>query len=149
MTALLLALALHAAPATADDVVKEAFADARTGSGPIAARPESGSSPASKMFGWGLAIIAVAALAAMALKRRSQKAEAGFVELAQNISVGPKRSLLVVNFAGKRMLVGSTEAGFTVLSSEELPAASALPSEFDELMRQAAELDAQAAGLQS
>jgi flagellar biogenesis protein FliO len=149
MTALILALALTAAPTTADDVVKEAFGDARTSGGPVAIRPEQGSSALSKMFGWGLAIIAVSALAAMALKRRSQKAEAGFVELAQNVSVGPKRSLLVVSFAGKRMLVGSTEAGFTVLSSEDIPASPAVPSEFDELIRQAAALDAEAAELQS
>jgi hypothetical protein len=137
MTALILALALSAQPASADDVVKQAFADAPATAGRA---PEAASSPGSKMFGWGLAICAVAAVAAMALKRRSQKSEAGFVEVAQNVAVGPKRSLLVVSFAGKRMLVGSTEAGFTVLSAETIVAQPAPPTEFDELVRQAAAL---------
>src|SRR3954468_19063923 len=109
MNALIIALVLSAQPGSADDVVARAFAEE---SAPAArAAPESASSGGSRMFGWGLAVAVAAAVAAMALKRRGQKSEAGFAEVAQNLSVGPKRSLLVVNFAGKRMLVGATDAG--------------------------------------
>ena len=113
MTGLLMALVLSAQPGSADDVVAKAFAE------PVV-HAQTSPSPGSSLFGWGLALVTICAVAAMALKRRSQKPEAGFAEVAQNLSVGPKRALLVVNFAGKRMLVGSTESGFSVLSSEAI-----------------------------
>src|SRR5438045_1044608 len=110
MNALIIALALSAQPSSADDVVQKAFAE------PVLHAQAAAPSPGSSLFGWGLALVTVCAVAAMALKRRGQKVESGFAEIAQNLSVGSKRSLLVVNFAGKRMLVGSTEEGFSVLS---------------------------------
>ncbi|MBK7858920.1 MAG: FliO/MopB family protein [Archangiaceae bacterium] len=140
MNALLLALALSAQPGSAsaaDEVVQRAFAAPADGHAVEA--PSSSGSGGSRMFGWGLALIAVAAVTAMALKRKAQRPEAGFAEVAQNLSVGPKRSLLVVNFGGKRMLVGSTDAGFSVLAAEPLTAVNGMPvSEFDALLEKAA-----------
>jgi flagellar biogenesis protein FliO len=128
MNALLLALALSAQPGSADDVVAKAFAEPAA-----ASAPASESSAGSRMFGWALALCAAAAVVAMALKRKGQKSEAGFAEIAQNVSVGPKRSLLVVHFGGQRMLVGSTEAGFSVLSTQPLDV-----TEIDALIAEAA-----------
>lgn len=145
MHALLIALALSVAPEArskaeeADDVVQKAFADVPEGKTPAAAA-ESASAPAGKMFGWGLALIAVASVVALAMKRKSQRQEDGYAQLSQNLSVGPKRSLLVVSFGGKRMLVGSTEAGFTVLSSEAIAPPAPVKSDFEELIEQ--QLDA-------
>ncbi|MBL8956250.1 MAG: flagellar biosynthetic protein FliO [Myxococcaceae bacterium] len=135
MTSLILALALSAqppsAPSSADDVVAKAFAD---GSTPVAmnrAAPEP--SMLGRVVGWGLALAAVGAVVIMAARRRQQKPEAGFAEIAQNLTVGPKRSLLVVNFAGQRLLVGATEGGFSVLSSQPMG-----PTEFEALVKEAA-----------
>jgi len=129
MNALILALALSAQPSSADDVVAKAFAEERS---PAAARPAPEPSGLGRAVGWGLALAAIGAVAVMALKRRGQKTEAGFAEVAQNVSVGPKRSLLVVHFGGQRMLVGSTEGGFTVLSSQPLGM-----TEFEALVKEA------------
>ena len=131
MHAMILALALSAQPgsaSTADEVVAKAFAQPAS-SAPVSSESSAG----SRMFGWALALCAVSAVVAMALKRKGQKSEAGYAEIAQNLSVGPKRSLLVVNFAGQRMLVGSTEAGFNVLSTQPLDV-----TEIDALIAEAA-----------
>ncbi len=129
MNALILALALSAQPSSADEVVSKAFAE---GSAPTAARPAPEPSGLGRVVGWGLALATVGAVIAMAARRRAQKPEAGFAEVAQNLSVGPKRSLLVVNFAGQRLLVGATDAGFTVLSSQPLGV-----TEFEALVKEA------------
>lgn len=117
MNALLLTLALSAQPSSADDVVAKAFVDGAT---PVAARPAPEPSGLGRVVGFGLALATVGAVVVMAARRRAQKPEAGFAEVAQNLTVGPKRSLLVVNFAGQRLLVGATDGGFTVLSSQPL-----------------------------
>jgi flagellar biogenesis protein FliO len=133
MNSLLLALALSAtspehSKEQADAVVAQAFA------APLHADvPEQASAPVAKLFGWGLALSAVAALVAFSLRRRSQSPSNGYAQLAQNLSVGPKRSLLVVVFGNKRMLVGATEGGFNVLASEPL---TATPTAFDATLEQ-------------
>src|SRR5262245_9350291 len=99
MLGLMMALALSAQPGSADEVVAKAFEKP--------AAPRAASAPGTSLLGWALALGAVGAVAAMALRRRGRKPQRGFAEVAQNLSVGPKRSLLVVSFAGQRLLVGS------------------------------------------
>lgn len=146
MLLMLMALVTSATPDVrpsteeADAVVARAFAHEPS---PAAAAPSSGAGP--RTFGWVLALGAAAALAALALKRRSQKVEEGYAQVAQNLAVGPKRSLLVVSFGGKQLLLGASEAGFTVLASEPLPP-GAPGTPFDRALEQ--QLEAMLAGAQ-
>jgi ABC-type Na+ efflux pump permease subunit len=91
MHALILALALSAQSTSADEVVAKAFSGVPEGR-PVAAAADSSG---SKLFGWGLALVAVAAVTAMALKRKQQRSDTGYAVIAQNLSVSAKRSLMV------------------------------------------------------
>jgi flagellar biogenesis protein FliO len=119
MHALMVALCLLAEPhakSDADQVVAQAFA------APMEkAAPES-AAPVGALLGWGLALSAAAALVVFAMRRRQQGVTTGFAQLQQNLSVGPKRSLLVVAFGNRRMLLGATDTGFFVLASEPVTA---------------------------
>ncbi len=134
MHSLILALALSAtspehSSAQADAVVAQAFA------APLHTdAPEQASAPVAKLFGWGLALTTIAALVAFSLRRRSQGPSNGYAQLTQNLSVGAKRSLLVVVFGNKRMLVGATEGGFNALLASE--PMSATPTAFDATLEQ-------------
>lgn len=130
MNRLILALSLSAAPlvwaqtapaapvteskAAANDVVAKAFASPAAGHSPESA------TPITRMVGWALGIGAVAVLVGLTLKKK-QRIGAKYgtaVRVEHAVSIGPKRSLVVVTFGGKQLLLGSTEGGISILAAE-------------------------------
>ncbi|MBP6631123.1 MAG: flagellar biosynthetic protein FliO [Kofleriaceae bacterium] len=98
-----------------------------------------------------IVLVVVAALAALVvilarrglggLGRRGGRGE-GLLEVVARVPLEPRRSLYVVEVAGKALLVGTSEMGLTVLTELDRAAVqahtAARPVGFAELVRQAA-----------
>lgn len=81
-------------------------------------------------------MMVVAALAALAIGLvRRKRWMSAHVQILQQTAIGPKRSLVVAQMGGELLLLGSSEAGITVLKSEVATAVAV------------AAADAEAAGL--
>lgn len=130
MQPLLLTLLLSAAPAAADDAATTGPAPA-TADAVLAAAfnttidtkaaLEKGveRSPWSSMLAPGFALLALAALA-FALTRGRPRA-ARNITLVESTGLGPKRSLVIADVMGERLVLGVSEAGITVLSARPAP----------------------------
>ncbi len=135
MHAIAIALFLSAAPSTTE---------AEPPTPPPAARPSAADSTVAAAFGQtigtkpalvqaelspstfaapGLAIASLAALA-FALTRRRRGA-ARHITLLESTSLGPKRSLVIADVLGERLVLGVSEAGIAVLSARLAPEAPA------------------------
>jgi flagellar biogenesis protein FliO len=133
MTQLLLTLCLLAAPAP--DAAPPTAIPALAGApAPAPFRTESTLPPPEiPTLGPALpAACALLALAALALLLSRRRAPAGrrMVQLLDSVSLGPKRQLVVVRMRDDLLLLGSSEAGVTLLSTQPAPelAAASLPS---------------------
>lgn len=87
-----------------------------------------------------LAVIGLLAIAAFVFARRKKK-QAGWIQVLESTSVGPKRSLLVAQVGDETVLLGSSEAGITLLKAgltRTVPAVATEPS-FEDLLTESAE----------
>jgi flagellar biogenesis protein FliO len=119
------------AVSTADSVVAAAFKK------PIdtpAPELKGSAAPATTGPDWtnlaapALAIVGLAALAFAVTRRR--RAAPGSIRILESASLGPKRSLVIAEVLGERLVLGVSEAGVSVLMTRPL-AASAAPERED------------------
>jgi flagellar biogenesis protein FliO len=76
-------------------------------------------SPGGPFQGPALAAIVLTGLAAAALLLARRRARGSrFVQVLETASVGPRRSLVVARMGDQLLLLGSSEAGITVLSAQ-------------------------------
>lgn len=117
MTAALLGAApdAPAPPDAADAVVSAAFRD------DLGTKTEALKSDAPNLVVPGLALAALAGLA-FALKRRKQlKVGGASINIVEAASLGEKRSLVIADVLGERLVLGVSEAGVTVLMTRPAP----------------------------
>jgi flagellar biogenesis protein FliO len=130
LAALPLVFVLHASPAAdtgaspADAVVAAAFADASTGTEKIdtkraAVQGDASFSPTS-LIAPALGLVGLIALT-FTLKRRKKTLGGTGIALLEATSLGDKRSLVIADVLGERMVLGVSEAGITVLMSKPAP----------------------------
>ena len=146
MTALLLALTLLSTPASAStESGVEPFPPATSATAPARSvvpidapapppvaqsLPETPSRPAKPLWMSALpALCAVAALAgvALVLSRRRPRRGAKMVEVLETASLGPKRQLVVARMGDQLLLLASSEAGVSLLSTQPAPVAACEP----------------------
>jgi flagellar biogenesis protein FliO len=106
-----------AAPAAAQPhpAPPESGAALRALSSPPIPAPASSFSAGSLAAGLLLAGLTVAALVLARRKRRSSRR---LVEVLESASLGPKRSLVVARMGDELLLIGSSEGGIALLSSQ-------------------------------
>jgi flagellar biogenesis protein FliO len=111
-----------APPSAADSIVAAAFSP---GIGtPAEADKAQAQAPASP--GWSsfvapaLALLGLAGLAVGLTRRR--RASAGSIRILEAATLGPRRSLVIADVLGDRLVLGVSEAGVAVLSSRPVPA---------------------------
>jgi flagellar protein FliO/FliZ len=101
-----------AAPVVAPAAPAFAPADPGKAPGPLSARaPMAGVSPLPMM-----AMLAMVALAVFLMWRKRKQHKTGLIQIIETASLGPKRSLIVAEINGERMILGASEAGITLLN---------------------------------
>lgn len=108
-----------APPSAADTVVAAAFTQV------IGTKAPELESNAGSLVAPGLALVALAALA-FALSRRKSTSTRNITVL-ERASLGPKRSIVVADVMGERLVLGVSEAGIAVLSTRPAPAPEPQP----------------------
>jgi len=118
-----------APPSAADSIVAAAFSP---GIGtPAEADKAQAQTPAPASSGWGnfvapaLALLGLAGLAVGLTRRR--RATGGSIRILEAATLGPRRSLVIADVLGDRLVLGVSEAGVAVLSSRPVPADGAQP----------------------
>lgn len=113
-----------APPSAADSIVAAAFS---SGIGtPAEADKAPAQAPAPASSGWGsfvapaLALLGLAGLAVGLTRRR--RATGGSIRILEAATLGPRRSLVIADVLGDRLVLGVSEAGVAVLSSRPVPA---------------------------
>lgn len=112
-------------PSAADSVVAAAFAKtidtAPTNLKPdLAAQPMAASADWTNLVAPLLALVGLAALA-FGLSRR-RRAPGRSIRIVETASLGPKRSLVVADVLGDRLVLAVSEAGVSVLATKPAPA---------------------------
>jgi flagellar biogenesis protein FliO len=129
MLALPLVFVLTAAPTAdtgaspADAVVAAAFAgekDIGTKPADLKAPSDAGAFPLSNLLAPALGLAGLVALT-FTLKRRKKTLGGTGIALLEATSLGDKRSLVIADVLGERMVLGVSEAGITVLMSKPAP----------------------------
>ena len=107
-----------APPSAADSVVAAAFQHSSIGtkSAEVQSAPTS---TWSSLAAPGFALAALGALAVALTRRRSRVARS--ISVVETASLGPKRSLVIADVMGERMVLGVSEAGISVLSTRAAP----------------------------
>jgi flagellar biogenesis protein FliO len=106
-----------APPSAADSVVAAAFGkDVDTKPGELKVEP---SFSAQNLIAPALGLAGLAVLA-FTLKRRKQLA-GGSIQIIEAASLGEKRSLVIADVLGERLVLGVSEAGVTVLLTRPAP----------------------------
>lgn len=104
------------APASAaDSVVAAAFTQSIGTSAPAL---QSGAEWSS-LLAPGFALVALGALAFALTRRRGSTSRA--ITLVESASLGPKRTLVIADVMGDRLVLGVSEAGIAVLSTRPAP----------------------------
>jgi flagellar biogenesis protein FliO len=119
-----------APPSAADTVVAAAFTQSIGTKNTVLQAEVPGSSFAAPAF----ALVALAALAFALTRRRRTLGRS--ITLVESAALGPKRSLVIADVMGERLVLGVSEAGIAVLSTRPspepqpfvVPAAVALPN---------------------
>ncbi|MDP3234177.1 MAG: flagellar biosynthetic protein FliO [Myxococcales bacterium] len=107
-----------APPSAADSVVAAAFQHTSIGTksadvqAPVSSNWSSFAAP-------GFALAALAALAFALTRRRAKSTRS--ISVVETASLGPKRSLVIADVMGERMVLGVSEAGISVLSTRAAP----------------------------
>ncbi len=112
-----------APPSAADSVVAAAFGK-DVGTKPTDLKAETGLS-LQNVLAPTLGLVGLAALA-FTLKRRKQL-RGGSITIVEAASLGEKRSLVIADVMGERLVLGVSEAGVTVLMNRPAPAAEPAP----------------------
>jgi flagellar biogenesis protein FliO len=112
-----------APPSAADTVVAAAFGK-DVGTKPAELKVESPIS-AQNLLAPALGIVGLAALA-FTLKRRKQLGGRS-ITIVEAASLGEKRSLVIADVMGERLVLGVSEAGVTVLMNKPVPEGEAAP----------------------
>ncbi len=112
-----------APPSAADTVVAAAFGK-DVGTKPAELKVESPIS-AQNLLAPALGIVGLAALA-FTLKRRKQLGGRS-ITIVEAASLGEKRSLVIADVMGERLVLGVSEAGVTVLMNKPVPEGEAGP----------------------
>lgn len=127
MLALSLAVMLNASPdtgaPTADSVVAAAFAGDSSGKIDTKSADLKGSASefsTSSLIAPGLGLVGLVALT-LTLKRRKKTLGGTGISLLEATSLGDKRSLVIADVLGERVVLGVSEAGITVLMSKPAP----------------------------
>lgn len=96
--------------------------------------------------GWlALGLFFALAAAAVLARRRRRPAERR-LEVVETVSLGPRRSLLLVRLGGREAVLGASEAGVQLLMSfEAAPGGERAPSPFEALLEKSEEQLARAA----
>ncbi len=92
----------------------------------LAVGNDSGSTSAASSGRWvgaGLVIASLAFAAAWAHRRKIQLPSRQ-IKIVETVAVGPKRSMMLIEVDGERLLVGSSEAGLQVLSTRQASSVS-------------------------
>jgi len=117
------AVAQPAPPSAADTVVAAAFGK------DVVTKPTDLKGDSSFSVQNVLApVLGIAGLAALAftLKRRKEQ-RGGSISIIEATSLGEKRSLVIADVLGERLVLGVSEAGVTVLMSKPAPEAEPAP----------------------
>lgn len=112
-----------APPSAADSIVAAAFKQ-DVGTKPADLKVETSFS-AQNLVAPGLAMAGLAALA-FTLKRRKQLS-GGSIHIVEAASLGEKRSLVIADVLGERLVLGVSEAGVTVLLTRPAPVPEPAP----------------------
>lgn len=107
-----------APPSAADSVVAAAFQHSSIGTKSADVQAPA-SSNWSSFAAPGFALAALAALAFALTRRRAKVARS--ISVVETASLGPKRSLVIADVMGERMVLGVSEAGISVLSTRAAP----------------------------
>lgn len=94
---------------------------------PIAAGPRASGSSMPTM---ALGFLMVAGAVAFMFWRKRKAQHAGLIRILETASLGPKRTIVVAEIDGEKMILGTSEAGISVLTP-----LSRLPSPFSETTR--------------
>jgi flagellar biogenesis protein FliO len=107
-----------APPSAADSVVAAAFQHSSlvTKTADVQGAPKS---TWSSLAAPGFALAALCALAFALTRRRGRVARS--IRVVETASLGPKRSLVIADVMGERMVLGVSEAGISVLSTRAAP----------------------------
>jgi len=113
---------------------------------PLAVGGSTGSGPSSgRWVGAGL-LVASLAFAAAWMHRKKIQLPSRQIKILETVAVGPKRSMMLVEVDGERLLVGSSEAGLQVLSTRlasSVPESARTPAgEFSSMLEEEVEADA-------
>lgn len=120
-----------AAPSAADSIVAAAFAKGneterdteKTAQPATQAAAPTAAIGASSFVAPALAILGLAGLALGLTRRR--RAAPGSIRIVEAAPLGPRRSLVIADVLGDRLVLGVSEAGVAVLSSRPAPASEA------------------------
>lgn len=107
-----------APPSAADSVVAAAFQHSSIGTKSADVQAPASSSWSS-FAAPGFALAALAALAFGLTRRRAKSTRS--ISVVETASLGPKRSLVIADVMGERMVLGVSEAGISVLSTRAAP----------------------------
>lgn len=105
-----------APPSAADSVVAAAF---QKDIGTKVAEVQSATSSWSSLAAPGLALVALAALAFALTRKRTRSSRN--ITLIESAALGPKRTLVIADVMGERLVLGVSEAGIAVLSARPAP----------------------------
>lgn len=102
-------------PSAADSVVAAAFTTPLIGTSAPALQSTASSSFIAPIF----ALVALAALAFALTRRRARLGRS--ITVVESTALGPKRSLVIADVLGERLVLGVSEAGIAVLSTRPAP----------------------------
>lgn len=114
-----------APPSAADSVVAAAFHQGVGTKGADLKVENAPSFGAQNLVAPGLALAGLAALAFALTRRKALRA--GNIRVIEAASLGEKRSLVIADVLGERLVLGVSEAGVTVLMNRPAPAAEPAP----------------------
>ena len=123
LTAALLSAAPDATgtPSAADAVVSAAFKD------DLGTKADALKTDAPNLVVPGLALAGLAALAFALKRRKAMKVGGASISIVEAASLGEKRSLVIADVLGERLVLGVSEAGVTVLMNRPVPQGEEAP----------------------
>ena len=117
-----------APPSAADAIVAAAFGKSIDTAAPElkALAPPAGGLDWTSLAAPALGLLGLAGLAFAATRRRA--ARVGRIAILESAALGPRRSLVIADVLGDRLVLAVSEAGVTVLSTRPAPAPEAAPA---------------------
>ncbi len=72
--------------------------------------------PSGVPFGWILSVVVLAGVSILLLWRQRRRTGGGMIRIVETASLGPRRALVVAEVNGDRLILGTSEAGITLLT---------------------------------